>query len=101
MEKGSGRFKGVDALRGTAVLLMVFSHGLHWAYPGTAHDIILLFGSLSPGKVKNMTRKEKILYLPSVMTALASQRKKCLISGKGFIRWTKRGTEQTRAKVWA
>ena len=51
MEKSSGRFKGVDALRGTAVLLMVFSHGLHWAYPGTAHDIILLFGSLSPGDI--------------------------------------------------
>ncbi|MGI6575542.1 MAG: heparan-alpha-glucosaminide N-acetyltransferase domain-containing protein [bacterium] len=39
----------IDALRGIAVLLMVFSHGLHWAYTGTSHDLISLFGSLSLG----------------------------------------------------
>lgn len=43
------RIQEIDALRGVAVLLMVFSHGLHWAYTGTAHEIISFFGVLSPG----------------------------------------------------
>jgi uncharacterized membrane protein len=43
------RFSEIDALRGLAVLLMVFNHGLNWAYPGTAYNIVSLFGTLSLG----------------------------------------------------
>ncbi|NLJ34377.1 MAG: DUF1624 domain-containing protein [Firmicutes bacterium] len=43
------RILEIDALRGIAVLLMVFSHGLHWSYTGTAHDIVSFFSHLSPG----------------------------------------------------
>ncbi len=45
------RLTGIDASRGLAVLLMVFSHGLHWLYTGTAHDLFKLFGSLSLGDI--------------------------------------------------
>ena len=43
------RFIGIDITRGLAILFMVFSHGLHWLYTGTSHDIIVVFGSLSLG----------------------------------------------------
>lgn len=35
----SGRIEAVDAVRGLAVFMMVFSHGLHWLYVGTSHDV--------------------------------------------------------------
>ncbi|MBS4022686.1 MAG: hypothetical protein KGZ79_09755 [Dethiobacter sp.] len=47
----SSRFQEIDALRGAAVLLMVFNHGLEWMYSGTAHDVIRIFGSLSLGDI--------------------------------------------------
>lgn len=50
-EVKKGRFLEIDALRGLAVLLMVFSHGLHWAHTGSAHDIVLILGTLSPGDI--------------------------------------------------
>lgn len=46
-----GRFREIDALRGLAVLLMVFNHGLNWAYAGTAYNIVALFGTLSVGDI--------------------------------------------------
>jgi uncharacterized membrane protein len=45
------RFREIDALRGLAVLLMVFNHGLSWAYPGTAYNIVTLFGTLALGDI--------------------------------------------------
>ncbi|NLC52192.1 MAG: DUF1624 domain-containing protein, partial [Firmicutes bacterium] len=47
--RNNERVVGIDAARGLAILLMVFSHGLHWVYTGTSHDLILLFGTLSVG----------------------------------------------------
>lgn len=43
------RLIGIDVARGLAIVLMVFSHGLHWLYTGTSHDLIKLYGSLSLG----------------------------------------------------
>ncbi|MEW5921475.1 MAG: heparan-alpha-glucosaminide N-acetyltransferase domain-containing protein [Bacillota bacterium] len=39
----------VDALRGLAVLLMVFSHALRWAYGGDPAALIRLCGNITPG----------------------------------------------------
>ncbi len=51
-EVKKGRFEAVDALRGMAVLLMVFNHGLEWTYAGGgAHKIITVFGSLTLGDI--------------------------------------------------
>lgn len=47
----NGRFAEIDALRGLAVLLMVFNHGLQWAYTETAYDIVRLFNSVSLGDI--------------------------------------------------
>ncbi len=49
IQTGPGRLVGLDICRGLAILLMVFSHGLHWLYTGTSHDLITLYGSLSLG----------------------------------------------------
>ncbi len=43
------RWREIDALRGLAVLLMVFSHALRWTYVGDPLYIINLFGNLTPG----------------------------------------------------
>jgi hypothetical protein len=48
---GKGRFDEIDALRGAAVLFMVFNHGINWMYTGTSYDIFRLFGSLSLGDI--------------------------------------------------
>lgn len=48
-EQESNRLIGIDATRGLAVLFMVFSHGLHWLYTGTSHELLQFFGSLSLG----------------------------------------------------
>src|SRR5690625_4164393 len=42
------RVVAIDAVRGFAILCMVISHGLHWFYIGTSHDVIH-FGALSIG----------------------------------------------------
>jgi uncharacterized membrane protein len=47
----AGRFSEIDALRGLAVLLMVFNHGLNWSYAGTAYNIVAIFGTLSLGDI--------------------------------------------------
>lgn len=47
----SERFKEIDALRGLAVLLMVFSHALRWVYAGDPVGIIGLFGNHTPGDI--------------------------------------------------
>ncbi|HHT47251.1 MAG TPA: DUF1624 domain-containing protein [Firmicutes bacterium] len=47
----SKRFKEIDALRGLAVLIMVFSHALRWVYAGNPVDIIGLFGDHTPGDI--------------------------------------------------
>lgn len=47
----SERFKEIDALRGLAVLIMVFSHALRWVYAGDPVDIIGLFGDHTPGDI--------------------------------------------------
>ncbi len=39
----------IDALRGLAVLLMVFSHGLRWVYIGNPATLLPLGGLLTPG----------------------------------------------------
>ena len=43
------RWREIDALRGLAVLLMVFSHALRWTYEKDPLNIISLFGNLTPG----------------------------------------------------
>src|SRR5690554_5960295 len=43
------RIVPIDAVRGIAIIMMVFSHGLHWFYTGRSHDIISLFAVNSIG----------------------------------------------------
>ena len=43
------RIVPIDAIRGIAIIMMVFSHGLHWFYTGRSHDIISLFAVNSIG----------------------------------------------------
>jgi uncharacterized membrane protein len=43
------RIVSIDAVRGLAILMMVFSHGLHWFFTGRSHDVISLFGVNSVG----------------------------------------------------
>jgi uncharacterized membrane protein len=43
------RWCEIDALRGLAVLLMVFSHALRWVYAGDPLNIMNIFGGLTPG----------------------------------------------------
>ncbi|EEG77172.1 heparan-alpha-glucosaminide N-acetyltransferase domain-containing protein [Dethiobacter alkaliphilus] len=49
MEKKT-RFSEIDALRGLAVLLMVFNHGMEWAHT-TAFDIVVILQTLSIGDI--------------------------------------------------
>lgn len=46
--RGGGRIESIDAVRGLALIGMVFSHGLHWFHTGTSHDVFSL-GGLSVG----------------------------------------------------
>lgn len=48
MAKGSRRIDSVDAVRGLAILLMVFSHGLNWFHVDGSHAVLSL-GALSLG----------------------------------------------------
>lgn len=44
-----GRILSIDAIRGLAILMMFYSHGLHWFFTGTSHDIATIFGVNSIG----------------------------------------------------
>ena len=44
-----GRIISIDAVRGLAILMMLFSHGLHWFFSGTSHDIATIFQTNSIG----------------------------------------------------
>lgn len=45
----SGRIAAIDAMRGLAIILMAFSHGLTWFHTGESRHVIAIFGSLSFG----------------------------------------------------
>lgn len=48
MDRGGGRIYSIDAVRGLAIVLMVFSHGLNWFHVEGSHAIFSL-GALSLG----------------------------------------------------
>lgn len=50
----STRWDEIDALRGLAVLTMVFSHALCWSYAGSTLGIYGLFGNLTPGDLATL-----------------------------------------------
>lgn len=49
MKSDAQRIRAIDAVRGGAVISMVFSHGLRWLSPGRSQDIYSFFGSNSIG----------------------------------------------------
>jgi uncharacterized membrane protein len=88
VEQKPDRLIGIDASRGLAILFMVFSHGLHWLYTGTSHDLVLLFDSLSLGDLATpvfFTLAGLSLYLST-----AAQLRKGLRPSELFIRYRKR-----------
>ncbi len=49
LTEGGERILSIDSIRGLAIIMMVFSHGLHWFYAGGSHSIVSLFGANSVG----------------------------------------------------
>lgn len=43
------RIRSIDVVRGLAVVVMIFSHGLRWLHSGRSQDVVSLFGANSLG----------------------------------------------------